>query len=354
MVNHFIESCQGKKIGLVYDIPEELKNFESVVFPLDARGEWEDQKTIDTIIETWTLLGAEVILFPLKESFLKQWSEQARSCTLIHSVVEAFGSLSREGWIASLCELSGIPYIGSSPFAHSLCMSKSHLKQICRALNIPTAPSYFLQTREELLKLDKSVFKHPVFLKPNGEGSGMGIDASFSICQTQKEAIEAAENLLQKYPEGIVLEKYLSGPEYTTAVLGTPEEFLPIAQIEVDDGVYGASNKGKDYMGERVTFPTLPENTQQMMKESSLKLCQQLWIYDFVRFDWKTDGEGTMYFLEANTLAGLSYHYSVVPLMAKEAGYDYKKLFEILYHSAMTRSQGRHLWYGKSRMHYTI
>ncbi len=339
-----------KIIGLVYDVPEKLQNSEFINFPEDATSEWEDQKTLDMIIHSWQSLGLEVILFPLDQSFFKNWEKNLLSCHLIHSVAEGFGSLARESWIPSLCELSGIPYIGSSPFAQSLCMSKSHLKQLCITLKIPTAPFYFICSLQDFLNIEEKFFDSPVFFKPNAEGSGMGIHASYSICSSITEAKYQAIKLLKKYPEGILLEKYLQGPEYTSSIIGTPPQFLPIAQIEVEDGVYGIAHKGKDKMEEKVTFPKLKLEIRKIIEEGSLKLFSTIPLYDFVRMDWKCDNEGNIYFLEANTLAGLSYHYSVLPLMAKKAGIDYKKLFEILYQSALSREKGRHLWYGKSRI----
>ena len=350
MIEYLNNSKARKTLGLVYDVPGQLENSGFIQFPDDATSEWENQTTIDFITNTWKSLGFEVILFPLDQSFFTQWGKYSSTCNLIHSVVEGFGSLARESWIPSLCELSGIAYIGSSPFAHSLCMSKSHLKQICVQLNIPTAPFHLIQSPQDFSKIDPTFFNSSVFFKPNAEGSGMGIDASFSICHSKNDAKKIATKLLKKYPEGILIEKYLQGSEYTSALIGTPAKFLPIAQIEVHDGVYGAANKGKDFMGEKVTFPTLNSKCKKIIEEGSLKLFSSIPLSDFVRIDWKCDEHGQVYFLEANTLAGLSYHYSVLPLMAKEVGIDYKMLFKILAESALTREQGRHLWYGKARL----
>lgn len=341
-----------KIIGLIYDEPTELQNCNEIIFPEDATSEWENLATINYIADTWRSLNFDVILFPLNNNFFESWQNHFTSCHLIHSLVEGFGSVSRESWIPSLCELSGVPYIGSSPFAHSLCMSKTHLKQICIQLNIPTAPFYFVQSINDFDKIDHSFFHSKVFLKPNAEGSGMGIESSFSICDTREQAQKTVAKMLKKYSDGILIEKYLCGEEFTSAVIGTPPQLLPIAKIEVSDGVYGILHKGKDFMGETVTFPDFSNtsNIKKVIDEASLKLFSFIPFYDFVRLDWKCDENGNVYFLEANTLAGLSYYYSVLPLMAKEIGINYPQLFQILYESAMTRSKGKNLWYGKSRL----
>lgn len=350
MSNHINTSKIRKTLGLVYDVPTHLENSPGIEFPPDATAEWENKITIDTIVHTWQSLGFVVLRFPLDHSFFKNWENNARSCDLIHSIVEGFGSLARESWIPSLCELSGIPYIGSSPYAQSLCMNKAHLKQICLGLNVPTAPFYLVQCWDDFLKIPTSFFQESHFIKPNGEGSGMGIHASFSIGQSKSETEHKVREFLPKYLEGILLEKYLSGDEYTSAMIGTPPQFLPVAQIQVHDGVYGLANKRKDVMEEKISFPILNSKVKKTMEEGTIKLFTSLPLNDFVRMDWKCDDDGNVYFLEANALAGLSFHYSVLPLMAKEAGMNYKEFFQCLFDSAMCRAQGRHLWYGKTRL----
>ncbi|APJ03506.1 D-alanine--D-alanine ligase family protein [Silvanigrella aquatica] len=350
MRQNFESKFKNQILGLVYDLPTKLENSDKIFFPDDANAEWESQKTIDTIIETWKQLGFSVILFPLDSTFLKKWNELSSSCSIIHSLVEGWGSLARESWIPSLCELSGIPFIGSEPFAQSICMSKTQIKLLCQHLKIPTLPFYIIKNIEELTNIPRVFFNETHFIKPDGEGSGMGIDASYSISNSKKNTEKITQSLLEKYPDGVLIEKFIDGKEYTSAIIGTPPIFLPIAQIEVIDGVYGLSNKSKEFMGEKVTFPKLSKKNENIIRNGTVKLFDFLKLKDFVRMDWRCDKKGNVFFLEANTLAGLSYHYSPLPLMAKHIEIDYQELFTILAESALSRSNSRNLWYGKSRI----
>lgn len=259
MRQNFESKYKNQTLGLIYDLPAKLENSEFMIFPDDATAEWETQNTIDTIATTWEQLGFSVILFPLDSTFLKKWYQMSSACSLIHSVVEGWGSLAREGWIPSLCELSGIPFIGSGPFTQSLCMSKTQIKLTCQYLNIPTPPFYLIKNSNDLANIPRDFFNETHFIKPDGEGSGMGIDASISVSHSKSNSKKIIHSLLKKFPEGILIEKYLEGAEYTSAIIGTPSKFLPIAQIEVDDGIYGLANKSKEFMGEKVTFPKLPK-----------------------------------------------------------------------------------------------
>jgi D-alanine-D-alanine ligase len=189
---------KNQMIGLVYDLPIKLNNSDKMIFPEDASAEWESQNTIEAIIETWKQLGFSVILFPLDSSFLKKWNEMSCQCSLIHSLVEGWGSLARESWIPSLCELSGIPFIGSEPFAQSLCMSKTQIKLICQFLKIPTLKFYKIKNINELANIPREFFNETHFIKPDGEGSGMGIDASFSISNSKSYTEKITSTLLEQ------------------------------------------------------------------------------------------------------------------------------------------------------------
>jgi D-alanine-D-alanine ligase len=344
---------KNQSVGIIYDVPKKLINTRSLIFPDDATAEWETKKTIQKIIETWKQLGFFVILFPLDQTFLKKWKNKSASCSFVHSVAEGWGSLGREAWIPSLCELSGIPFLGSGPFAQSVCLSKSQTKFVCQFLNIPTAPFWIIKHMKDFEKIPAFFFKETHFIKPDGEGSGMGICASFSISNSQSNTKKIVAKLLKKYTQetgGILLEKYLDGEEYTSALIGSSPEFLPIAHIEVPDGVYGLANKSKEQMGEKVTFPKISPHKEKIIKQGSEKIFHFLNMKDFVRIDWRCDKQGNTYFLEANTLPGLSADYSVLPLMAKEHGLNYQEFFWHLAQSVLARGQTQNLWYGKTRL----
>lgn len=347
-----------KTVGLVYDVPNLLKQVGQLeharCFPPDAMSEWESQDTIDIIHQTWQELGCDVILFPIDHLFLNKWANEALQCDVMHSLVEGFGSLAREAWIPSLCELTGIPCIGSSPFVHNLCMNKNHIKLICRQLNIPTAQSYLVRNLKDFDLIDNGFLHQAHFIKPNGEGSGMGVDANHSISNQPAHTKEILSDLLKLYPDGILLETYLPGTEYTTGIIGENKQFLPIAQIEVIDGVYGAANKSKDYLSEKITFPLLADEERKQLETDSQQLFDEIGMADMARFDWKCDQDGKPYFLEVNTLPGLSKIYSVLPLMAQEAGIEYATLFSMLLNSAYNRRKDRSFWYAKSVQHQSM
>jgi D-alanine-D-alanine ligase len=179
----------------------------------------------------------------------------------------------------------------------------------------------------------------------------MGIDASSSVSTSAGFTRDVCRALLADFPDGILLEELLEGIELTSAFMGnSPFRPLPIAQIEVQGGVYGLAHKGKDEMGEKVTFPKLPEPVQKSIFSAMQILQTRAGLEDFTRFDWKLDSRGQPMLLEANPLAGLSYYYSVLPKMAAAAGFSYENFLMELADSALRRTNSRRFWYGQTRV----
>lgn len=340
----------GINLVFVYDDLQKFQEQTDFQFPHDATSEWESQKTIDLMLDTWKELGCQVTPLPFNEDFFSHWNDIYKKVDVVHSVLEGWGSLSREAWVSTFCEMSGVPYIGSHPFAHNVSMKKSALKIIAKSLNIPTADFFTIRHEEDFEKIPKEFFMNEHFIKPDCEGSGVGINHLFSISRSKSKTFKNVKILLRDFPEGVLLEKFLPGPEFTSALLGSDLSFLPIAQIEVPDGVYGLEHKSKSYMGEKVTFPKLDQKTLKIIKNGSLELSKFIHVQDFVRIDWKMDEKNNVKLLEVNTLAGLSYIYSVLPLMAKEAGISYIALMSTLLESALKRTNRREFRYGKSQL----
>jgi D-alanine-D-alanine ligase len=348
--SHFESTFRGKRIGLAVDVPIPLDATAGFPFPHDATAEWETSETIERIRQAWLKLGFEVVPLALDARFWSHWEKNISSLDLVHSLVEGWGSPAREGWIPSLCELAGIPCIGSSPLAQGIAMRKSLLKILCREVDVPTADFFVVRTREDCDAIPSRLTNQPHFLKPDCEGSGMGVDASTSVSHSADEARGKAHILLERFPDGVLVETLLPGEELTTALLGHPLRPLPPARIEVEDGVYGLANKSKAFMGEKVTFPTLTATEERSLVVQGLALAHAAGFEDFVRLDWKRDSNGVVTFMEANPLAGLSYFYSVLPKIAAQGGLSYESLLANLAASALERQHHRRHWYGRARL----
>jgi D-alanine-D-alanine ligase len=334
-------------VALVFDSPNAFLNSPHDSFPLDANAEWESVATLKALRSAWEANGFLCIPVPLDFHFPQTWSSLHKTLDLVHSVVEGWGSVSREGWIPALCELSGVPFVGSTSASQSLTLNKHLTKLVAQSVGVPVAKGGLVTSSSELHVLSQSDASWPLFLKPNFEGSGMGITAQLSRCTDADSLMQNGLTLLQTFPEGVLVEEDLPGLECTTAIVGAEEIFLPVAQIDVDGGVYGIEWKGKDARGEKVTFPLLPPTEQHFLEVKSRLLFRALQLSDMARMDWKKNNKGEWNLLEVNALPGLSPIYSVLPLMAQHANISFQQLIQMVGESALRRTGDRALRYGR-------
>jgi len=127
-----------------------------------------------------------------------------------------------------------VPYTGSGVLGSALSMDKVRSKQIFKAVGLPTAnfcvvspEDYNAQTSAEVL----AELGNKVMVKPAKEGSSIGMAIATSVAELDSALLHAF-----KYDKQILVEAWLSGKEFTVAVLG--DEVLPPIQMETPHEFY--------------------------------------------------------------------------------------------------------------------
>jgi D-alanine-D-alanine ligase len=116
----------------------------------------------------------------------------------------------RTGYAAAICEMYGLRYVGPDPYARLIANDKSLSKVFLRRAGLESPASVLVATPTQTDLI--SALRLPVIVKPNMEGSSIGIDQG-SICTTMEEARDLALRKLADFPEGIIVEEFVSGPE---------------------------------------------------------------------------------------------------------------------------------------------
>src|ERR1700689_1381916 len=116
----------------------------------------------------------------------------------------------RTGYAAAICEIYGLRYVGPDPHARLIANDKSLSKVFLRraGLESPASVLVTIPTQIDLIR----ALRFPVIVKPNMEGSSIGIDQG-SVCTTMEEAKDLALRKLGDFPEGMIVEEFVSGPE---------------------------------------------------------------------------------------------------------------------------------------------
>ena len=229
-----------------------------------------------------------------------------------------------DGTLQGMLELLGLPYTGSGVMASAISMDKLRSKLLWQGAGLPVAP-WVAITRTEFEKgLSDEVVKQisalglPLIVKPSREGSSVGMSKVVA-----ENSVENALKLAFQHDDEVLVEKWLSGPEFTVAIPG--EEILPSIRIQPAGTFYDYEAK---YLSDETQYfcPSGLEAEQESILKS---LVQKAWTTlgckGWGRIDVMLDDDGQFYLLEANTSPGMTSH-SLVPMAARQAGMSFSQL----------------------------
>lgn len=249
------------------------------------------------------------------------------------------GRYGEDGSLQGALEQLGIPYTGSGVMASSVGMDKITTKIIWLSKNIPT-PRYATVTPGDDLEKIVAELGLPLIVKPPLEGSTIG------ITKVEKaEEFEAAVALAAGFDEVILAEEFVTGREFTVAVLGTGKDAraLPIVEIVAPQGNYDYQNK---YFTDDVQYhcpAQLPDALTAEIQKHAVDAYRALGCEGWARVDVLVrESDMRPFLLEVNTSPGMTGH-SLVPMAARAVGISYEDLCVEILRSArckMVKAQG--------------
>ena len=177
-------------------------------------------------------------------------------------------------------------------------------------------------------KIAKSL-SFPLVVKPNREGSSVGV----RIVENRKE-LQAAIREVKKYDSTYLVEKFIPGREITAAMLDYCE--LPLIRIapKNEGDFFDYKNKYQKGSCDYIVPADIKEFTRDLIATSALKMYRALGCRGYARIDFRVSPDGYHFFLEANTLPGMTDN-SLVPMAAKAAGIDFAGLIDRIVKLAM-------------------
>lgn len=244
------------------------------------------------------------------------------------------GRYGEDGTVQGLLELLKIPYTGSGVLSSAVVLDKILSKKIFILENIPTPPFIELDLNGPMPELDslkedvEIKTGYPLVVKPNSEGSTIGIRTVYDGSQLEDGIKEAAG-----YDKRILLEKYIKGRELTVGIIGSEPEALPIIEIKPKSGFFDFDSKYKRDLTEYIIPADIDEKTAENVIGISMSCHRILGCSGISRVDFILDSEGIPYVLEINTMPGMTST-SLVPMAADAAGISFDLLVEIILDSA--------------------
>jgi len=327
------------RIGITYNLKSDILPTSHASLPEDAAEEFDLPETIEAIQHVLSQEGHEVHLLGGDLAVIEKIKRL--KIEFVFNIAEGFKGRNREAHIPALLELSSVPYSGSDPLGLAMTLDKALAKRIAISLDIPTPEFWILEEKEDLLFVPDHF---PFFVKPLWQGSSIGIRTSSRVT-TCSELKREVERLLESYPkEPILVEKFISGREFTVGIIGhKPPEVIGVMEISFSDPNrkdFCYSLEVKRNWKEQVQYqhpPNLKPEEARQIQDAALQLFKVLRLRDVARFDFRMDQEGKIYFLEVNPLPGLSPESGDLVILAQKVGLSYSQLIRRILESALAR-----------------
>ena len=233
------------------------------------------------------------------------------------------GKGGEDGKIQSFFEYIGIPYTHSGVLSSTIAMNKYFSKQLFIKNKIRT-PNYFFLNIKDFFSVNlkreikKNKLKFPIVIKPNDEGSSIGV----KICKTYS-SLKNKFNILKKNYDNLIFETFIPGKEIQVAVIGGKAigaiELRPRREFYDYAAKYKKSSKTLHVMPAEISLKKYKEVLQIAKKANKALKCRGIVRCDF-RFN-----KDKFFLLEVNTQPGMT-SLSLVPEIAQHAKISFTKL----------------------------
>lgn len=240
------------------------------------------------------------------------------------------GRYGEDGTIQGLLEIMGIPYTGSGPLPSGICMDKDLTKRLVGPWGVPL-PKWKMVRRDEEVSFSSPPLNLPLIVKPNQEGSTIGM----SIVREERE-FQSAVEMAFTHDETVLIEELIVGVEVTVAVL--EGRALPPLEIVPRSGFYDYASKYTQGMTEYIVPARISKTMTQEIQKTSEMIFSRLGLSGVVRLDFMISDRP--YFLEVNTIPGMT-ETSLVPKMATAAGISFGSLCETILKGAVLKIGGK-------------
>lgn len=246
------------------------------------------------------------------------------------------GGYGENGSIQGLLEVLGIPYTGSGVLASALAMDKEISKKVFKFHSIPV-PEYYVVKKEFVKDFDEDVFQKlnigfdmPWVVKPATEGSSIGV----SIVRNKLDFYEALKRAFL-YGSRVIIERFIDGKEVHIGILNG--RVLGGVEVRPSLEFYNYEAKYTKGLTDYILPPELIDSVYERAKEVARLAHIAIGCKGGTRVDLRIDNSGNPYVLEINTIPGMT-ETSLLPMIAKSAGYDFTDLVEELIKGAIYES----------------
>lgn len=247
------------------------------------------------------------------------------------------GENGEDGAMQGLLQMAGIPYVGPHVAASAVSMDKTLTKLVVDTTDVPQAAWHLVRSNELAHRIDAILdgiegrFPYPVFVKPAGTGSSVGVSKAADRAALREALLQAG-----KYDSKILVEEFIHGREIEVAVMGNDS---PVASVcgEIDSGAEFYDYDAKYVTDTSVAYipARIPAEAAEQVRECAVKVYTAIGCQGLSRVDFFVTYEGNrIVFNEINTLPGFT-SISMYPKLFGASGIPYGQLIDELLKLAM-------------------
>lgn len=227
------------------------------------------------------------------------------------------GRWGEDGVVQAVLEDLNLPYTGSGMQASAIAMDKLRTKWMWMGAGLPTPGFVWVS---EFMPLDIEAFDlpFPVIVKPCHEGSSIGMRKVYDKTQLL-EAVRFA----QEFDKEVLIEQWITGREFTGAVL--LNKALPLIELKTTHDFYDFDAKYKANDTQYLCPCELSEELENDIQELILQAFNVIGAEGWGRVDVMLDEDEQPWLIELNSVPGMTDH-SLVPMAAKESGLSFQSL----------------------------
>ena len=247
------------------------------------------------------------------------------------------GENGEDGAMQGLLQMAGIPYVGPHVAASAVAMDKTLTKLVADQAGVRQATWMLVRSADADARMDWAVeqiekkFSYPVFVKPAGTGSSVGVSKA-----ANQEELRNALSKAGTFDSKILVEEFIHGREVEVAVMGNEN---PVASIcgEIDSGAEFYDYDAKYVTDTSVAYipARISENVSEQVRDAAVRIYSAIGCQGLSRVDFFVTYEmDEVVFNEINTLPGFT-SISMYPKLFAASGIPANQLIEELLNLAM-------------------
>ncbi len=237
------------------------------------------------------------------------------------------GSCGEDGRVQAALDLMGIPYTGSGYLGSAIAMDKDLTKQMVAPKGVVTPAWETVKYDEKDIPALCERLELPCVVKPVASGSSIGVSIVHDRGSLERALIEGLA-----LGGHCVIEQYIAGREIQVGILDG--KALPSIEIIPKVGFYDYENKYQPGAAEEICPAPIPPRWEERLAEAALTVFETLGLSVYSRADFIVTEDGTPWFLEINTLPGMTPT-SLMPQEAAAVGIGYGELCERIIRSSL-------------------